>query len=31
MDKLNQLRDDIKLLNTHIRKCEKMCNQIRSL
>ena len=31
MDKLNQLRDDIKLLNTHIRKCEKMCDKIKKL
>lgn len=31
MDKLNQLKDNIKLLNTHISKCEKICNQIKRL
>ena len=31
MDKLNQLKDNIKLLNTHIRKCEKICNKIIKL
>ena len=31
MDTLNQLKDNIKLLNTHIRKCEKMCNKIKRL
>lgn len=31
MDKLNQLKDNIKLLNTHISKCEKICNQIKKL
>ena len=31
MDKLNQLKDNIKLLNTHISKCGKICNQIKRL
>ena len=31
MDKLNQLKDNIKQLNTHISKCEKICNQIKKL
>lgn len=31
MDKLNQLKDSVELLNAHISKCEKMCNQIKKL
>ena len=31
MDKLNQLKDNIKQLKTHISKCEKICNQIKKL
>lgn len=31
MDNLNQLRDNIKLANTHLRECEKMCNKIKRL
>ena len=31
MDKLNQLKDNIKQLKTHISKCEKICNQIKRL
>ena len=31
MDKLNQLRDNIKLANTHLRECEKICNKITRL
>ena len=31
MDKLNQLKDNIKLANTHLSECEKMCNKIKRL
>ena len=31
MDKLNQLKDNIKLANTHLSECEKICNQIKRL
>lgn len=31
MDKLNQLKDNIKLANTHLSECEKICNKIKRL
>lgn len=31
MDKLNQLKDNIKIANTHLSECEKMCNKIKRL
>ena len=31
MDKLNQLKDNIKIANKHLRECEKICNQIKKL
>lgn len=31
MDKLNQLKDNIKLANTHLNECEKICNKIKRL
>ena len=31
MDKLNQLRDNIKLANTHLSECEKICDKIKRL
>ena len=31
MDKLNQLRDNIKLVNTHLSECEKICDKIKRL
>lgn len=31
MDKLNQLKDNIKQANTHLSECEKICNQIKRL
>ena len=31
MDKLNQLRDNIKLANTHLSECEKLYNKIKRL
>ena len=31
MDKLNQLKDNIKIANKHLRECEKICNQIKRL
>ena len=29
MDKLNQLKDNIKIANTHLSECEKICNKIK--
>lgn len=31
MDKLNQLKDNIKIANTYLSECEKICNQIKRL
>ena len=31
MDKLSQLKDNIKIANTHLSECEKICNQIKRL
>ena len=31
MDKLNQLKDNIKLVNTHLSECEKICDKIKRL
>jgi hypothetical protein len=31
MNKLNQLKDNIKLANTHLSECEKICNKIKRL
>jgi hypothetical protein len=31
MDKLNQLKDNIKLANKHLSECEKICNKIKRL
>lgn len=31
MDKLNQLKDNIKLVNTHLSECEKIFNKIKRL
>jgi hypothetical protein len=31
MDKLNQLKDNIKLANTYLSECEKICNKIKRL
>ena len=31
MDKLDQLKDNIKIVNTHLRECEKICNKIKRL
>jgi hypothetical protein len=31
MDKLNQLKDNIKIANKHLRECEKICNKIKRL
>ena len=31
MDKLNQLKDNIKIANKHLKECEKICNQIKKL
>ena len=31
MDKLNQLKDNIKILNIHLSECEKICNKIKRL
>jgi DNA-directed RNA polymerase alpha subunit len=31
MDNLNQLKDNIKLANTHLSECEKICNKIKRL
>ena len=31
MDKLNQLKDNIKIANAHLRECEKICNKIKRL
>ena len=31
MDNLNQLRDNIKLVNTHLSECEKICDKIKRL
>ena len=31
MDKLNQLKDNIKMANTHLSECEKICDKIKRL
>jgi hypothetical protein len=31
MDKLTQLKDNIKLVNTHLSECEKICDKIKRL
>ena len=31
MDKLNQLKDNIKIANKHLKECEKICNKIKKL
>ena len=31
MDKLNQLKDNIKIVNTHLSECEKICYKIKRL
>ena len=31
MDKLSQLKDNIKIVNTYLSECEKICNQIKRL
>jgi hypothetical protein len=31
MDKLNQLKDNIKIANKHLRECEKICNKLKRL
>ena len=31
MDALNQLKDNIKLANTHLSECEKICSKIKRL
>ena len=31
MNKLGQLKDNIKIANTHLSECEKMCNKIKRL
>ena len=31
MDNLNQLKDNIKLANTHLSECEKICDKIKRL
>lgn len=31
MDTLNQLKDNIKVANTHLSECEKLCNKIKRL
>jgi hypothetical protein len=31
MNKLTQLKDNIKLVNTHLSECEKICDKIKRL
>lgn len=31
MDKLKQLKDNIKIANTHLSECEKLCDKIKRL
>ena len=31
MDKLNELKNNIKLANTHLSECEKICDKIKRL
>lgn len=31
MDTLNQLKDNIKIVNTHLSECEKICSKIKRL
>ena len=31
MDKLNHLKDNIKIANKHLKECEKICNKIKKL
>lgn len=31
MDKLNHLKDNIKIANKHLKECEKICNKIKRL